>query len=303
MTYRWNEDGTDAELLEEGAEASYDVIDEEGVLTTVNWVFPSRQQCLTCHNANAGYVLGPEMRNLNKGIHYTKEAPLTNQLRTWQNLGVLEQDLELSVYNPLSALDDEHASNEEKVRSYLQSNCSFCHRPGGVETKFNAMLTTLLDSANLVGAATVGRQSMEESSVIAPGDILHSEMVRRIESVDGLRMPLLRRSVVDQEFVTTLESWILELGLVTSASHASSENQRYWIYPNPTSGHELSIQSKHPNHAHSFIINNLSGSEVQTFDQVTLEQLFTVRLDPGVYSIRITDGEEVFTLKRVKKRG
>lgn len=301
VTYRWNDEGTKAELLEEGAEAAYEVINEEGELTTVNWVFPSRQQCMTCHNANAGYVLGPNMRNLNKGIHYSEEAPLTNQLRTWQNLGIIEEGLELSLFDPLSSLDNAFSSNESKVRSYLQSNCSFCHQPGGVETNFNALFTSSLDSANIVGAVVVGRQSLEENAVISPGDIQHSEMVRRIESLDGLRMPPLGTSLIDQEFAAILKEWILELGNVTSTISEGPGNERYWIYPNPTSGNTLHIRTTQPNSKHTFSVFDLSGSAIQVFENVSIEHPFYLELGRGVYFIKITDGIETATLKWVKK--
>ncbi len=298
VTYRWNEDGTDAELLEEGAEASYEVINEAGELTTVNWVFPSRQQCLTCHNANAGYVLGPNMRNLNKGIHYTEETPLTNQLRTWQNLGIIEERLELSSYAPLSSLDNAFTSNEAKIRSYLQSNCSFCHRPGGVETNFNALFTSSLDSAQMVGVATVGRQSLEENAIIAPGDIQHSEMVRRIESLDGLRMPPLGTSLVDQKFAATLKEWILELDHVTSLHGV--KNQSYSLYPNPLQTNTFMVRAEKPEQKRNLTIYDLSGSVIQSFEGVSLDRSFTIPLDRGIYFIKISDGFEITTLKLVK---
>jgi uncharacterized repeat protein (TIGR03806 family) len=300
LTYRWNEDGSDAELLEAGAEATYEIIDQQGELTQVNWTFPSRQQCMTCHTANAGFVLGPNMHNLNRSLSYHEGEVPINQLRYWQNQSIFHETLQLSDYTPLNALDQDFVSNEVKVRSYLQTNCSFCHRPGGVETNFNALFSEPLDSTNLIGAATVGRQSEEGNSIIAPGDILHSEMVRRIESLEGIRMPPLGTRLVDQEFAATLKDWILELDQVTAAS-APQNVPPFSIYPNPVSEHTLHIRAKSPDKLYGFTIYTLSGALVHYEEQVSFKVPLNVPLERGVYFVRITDGNELTTMKLVKK--
>lgn len=59
LTYRWNDEGTDAFLLTNDEERDYEVFDDNGtVVDNRTWSFPSRTQCQTCHTNNAGFVLG-----------------------------------------------------------------------------------------------------------------------------------------------------------------------------------------------------------------------------------------------------
>lgn len=298
VTYKWNREGTDAELLDGSEAETYEILDEHGEEILVNWVFPSRQQCLTCHTANAGYVLGPTMQNLNRPHRYESESTETNQLRHWQNIGLLSQDLELADFRPLYELSNEYISNEEKVRSYLQANCSFCHRPGGVETEFDARITSHLEEANLVSSSVVGRQSLPDNSIIAPGDTTHSEMLRRIQSLDGLRMPPLGTGIVDQEFVSVLKEWILELDVVSSTDPLGKDD--FIIYPNPLLNHELNIRTGAPHDRYDISIFDLSGLLVKSFQQVSLDRTFIVPLSQGVYVVEISDGSTKTVLKLVK---
>ena len=53
-------DGSDAELLAEGLTEEIDLGDRK-----LTWTYPRRKDCLTCHTANAGFVLGVNTRQLN----------------------------------------------------------------------------------------------------------------------------------------------------------------------------------------------------------------------------------------------
>src|SRR5262249_10862011 len=58
VTYRWRPDGTDAELLPDGL--------TEKLGNGKTWPYPSRSDCLACHNPTAGFVLGVNTRQLNR---------------------------------------------------------------------------------------------------------------------------------------------------------------------------------------------------------------------------------------------
>ncbi|MGV2333756.1 MAG UNVERIFIED_CONTAM: hypothetical protein LVR18_06420 [Planctomycetaceae bacterium] len=51
-SYRWNEQGTDAELISrEGLDADFSLTDATtGVAKTQTWHYPSRAECMVCHS-------------------------------------------------------------------------------------------------------------------------------------------------------------------------------------------------------------------------------------------------------------
>jgi hypothetical protein len=64
-TYKWRADNSDADLLATNLTEPITVRTGSGVRTQL-WYYPSGQDCLTCHTANAGYVLGVKTRQLNR---------------------------------------------------------------------------------------------------------------------------------------------------------------------------------------------------------------------------------------------
>ncbi len=95
-SYIWNEDQTDATLVEpEGLDHTYEVRDEHTLsgVRQQTWHYPSRTECMVCHSRAANFVLGPSTSQMNKVHAYGKIAD--NQLRTLEHLGVFHiNDLE-----------------------------------------------------------------------------------------------------------------------------------------------------------------------------------------------------------------
>ena len=57
LTYRWNEEQTDATLVPEtGASQSFDIV-VDGTTQAQSWRFPSRAECAACHTREAGFSL------------------------------------------------------------------------------------------------------------------------------------------------------------------------------------------------------------------------------------------------------
>ncbi|MEM7512224.1 MAG: PQQ-dependent sugar dehydrogenase, partial [Bacteroidota bacterium] len=212
ITYKWNEAGTDATLLETGDSQAFTVIDKEGNPFNQIWDFPSRGQCITCHNTNAKSVLGLKTHQLNGDLTYPATGITDNQLRTWNSLGMFANGpLESTIPNlPKSVpIDDPNASLDLKVSSYLDANCSHCHRPGGVITSFDARFQSELDK--LIYAPTQSTASTEGSQIVIPGDALHSMLRIRDAAVEEGAMPPLARNIVDQVYIDTLTAWINSL--------------------------------------------------------------------------------------------
>lgn len=121
-SYRWNEAQTDAELLDSQVTATLD--------NGVQWTWPSRSQCLTCHTEVAGLSLGLEVGQLDDQLD-------TLVADGWLDPGPdgvsgLRQRMP-RLATPFAA-DGEtpSASTGHRARSYLHANCAGCHQPGGL---------------------------------------------------------------------------------------------------------------------------------------------------------------------------
>ncbi|WP_353567377.1 discoidin domain-containing protein [Haloferula sargassicola] len=213
MTYKWNEAGTDAELLAGGLSEAYEVVSAAGVTETRNWDYPSRGDCLLCHNPAAGQALGFRTAQLNRPHLYPSTGRTANQLATFNSLGMFDRTLtaeELADYIEARPLDDTTAPLEHRVRSYLDSNCSHCHRPGGQFEGFDARLGTPLQQQGLIDAVLRGNFDLgPDGRYIKPGDPSLSALHVRLAAVgDGNAMPPLAKNVVDDKAVTALNAWI-----------------------------------------------------------------------------------------------
>jgi uncharacterized repeat protein (TIGR03806 family) len=214
VTYRWNADQTDAELLSTGETEEIPIATAKDPRRQ-KWVYPSRNDCLVCHTANAGFVLGVKTRQLNGTFAYPAGAK-DNQLRTWNRLGLLEPSLkeaQIDRFDRIVAVTDKSARLEHRVRSYLDANCAQCHRPGGARGLFDARFDTPLESQNLVkGPVAAADLGVRDAALAAPGDpeksVLYLRMKRRDE---GLRMPPLASQLSDSDALAVLAAWIESL--------------------------------------------------------------------------------------------
>jgi uncharacterized repeat protein (TIGR03806 family) len=214
VTYRWLPDGSDAVLLFDGEDEELSVV-TPGVRQLQVWHYPGRTECLQCHNANAGGVLGPKTRQLNRDQFYPRTRAGANQLSVLNQLGALAPPLdesEIPAFLTMARSDDPVASLETRARSYLDSNCSHCHRPGGVRANFDARLTTPLSRQRLIGGTLNEPLGIPGEAVIVPGSLEQSVLYRRASSLDSLGMPPLAKNVVDATGVALLAEWILALG-------------------------------------------------------------------------------------------
>src|SRR6202012_212726 len=108
--------------------------------------FPGRQDCLTCHTPVSGGVLGVNTRQLNGDFKYPNGVT-DNQLRALNHIRVFDSALdenEIPQFEKLVSVTNISAPLELRARSYFDSNCAQCHRPGGVEAFFDARFETLL---------------------------------------------------------------------------------------------------------------------------------------------------------------
>lgn len=201
-SYRWRADGRDADLLATNALA--EVAD-----ATQSWYFPSPEDCRLCHNANAGFILGVNARQLNRDVA-NRFGKIENQLRVWSESGFLDRHLSAEDISGCARLTDtvSQSTIENAARSYLDVNCAFCHRPGGAVSNFDARFDTLLEQQNLIGGRVYLDQGIDGARVIAPNDPWRSILLLRMKNIDSVKMPPLAHEKVDSFGVRLLSDWI-----------------------------------------------------------------------------------------------
>jgi uncharacterized repeat protein (TIGR03806 family) len=212
VTYKWRPDNSDADLLATNLTEAIPIRTATGVRTQM-WYYPSRQDCLTCHTPNAGYVLGVKTRQLNRELFYPSGVT-DNELRTWSHLGLFDTNLDatdLQQLPKLARMDDTNRSLEDRARSYLDANCAQCHRPRGTVAYFDARFDTPLAKQELINGPVLIDQRIDHSRVIAPNDIWRSILYLRASSDEALKMPPLARNEVDQAGMKLLRQWIQSL--------------------------------------------------------------------------------------------
>jgi uncharacterized repeat protein (TIGR03806 family) len=210
VVYKWRPDGSDAELLSASATETIRVKSAAGEVHEQTWYYPSRQDCLTCHTAGAGGVLGVKTRQLNRSFTYPSGVA-DNELRTWNHLGLFApafKDDELHSFAALAAADDTTRSLQDRARSYLDANCAQCHRPGGTVANFDARYDTPVARQALIDGPVLIDQGIDRPRVISPHDVWRSIAYMRIDTIGDIRMPPLARETIDQEGVQLLGEWI-----------------------------------------------------------------------------------------------
>ncbi len=213
VTYRWNSAGTDANLLTTGQSENFSVTLQNGSTESRHWDYPSRADCMQCHTAAAGQALGVRTSPLNGNFRYDSTGRTANQLATFNALGMFDRTLtatELANFTESRAIGDSTAPLEHRVRSYLDTNCAHCHRPGGTVSFFDARLGTPLAAQGLVNGTIQGVFNLGTNGrYIKPGDTSLSAIHVRMAAVgNGTAMPPLAKNLVDQEAVALLQQYI-----------------------------------------------------------------------------------------------
>ena len=211
-TYKWRPDNSDADLLETNLTEDIPIRTATGVRTQ-QWYYPSPADCLTCHTANAGFVLGVKTRQLNRDFTYP-DGKTENELVAWKKLGMFDADFstaDVRNFSRLARADDPARSLEDRARSYLDANCAQCHRPGGTVASFDARYDTPLAEQNLVDGHVLIDQRIDGARVVAPNDVWRSILLMRVDTTEGYKMPPLARNTIDERGAKLLREWIQSL--------------------------------------------------------------------------------------------
>lgn len=214
LSYRWNEDGTDAELVQRGEQVAFQVEDMEtpGQSRTQHWQFFDRQACLSCHNPNAGFVLGWSLEQLNGAKWNDREG--TNVLTQLDRRGYLHEAIGESLLTQTEALvnpQDEQQTLDRRARSYLATNCSSCHREGGARANFYALYH---ETAKLEALSVKPLQAdfgLRDALLVAPGNPHQSVLYYRLAKLGQGRMPFLGAHDLDHESLELVHDWIAQM--------------------------------------------------------------------------------------------
>jgi uncharacterized repeat protein (TIGR03806 family) len=210
VVYKWRSDLSDADLLPGSLEEKVPIADAAGRTHEQTWYYPSRKDCSTCHTTLSGGVLGVKTRQMNHDFAYPSGVT-DNELRTWNHLGLFESGLDEGAIQSLPRLataQDTSRSLEERARSYLDANCSQCHRPGGTVAGFDARYDTPLERQALLNGPVLIDQGIDRPRIISPHDPWRSIAYMRVNTDGDIRMPPIDRRTIDQNGVALLRDWI-----------------------------------------------------------------------------------------------
>jgi mono/diheme cytochrome c family protein len=209
VSYRWNEEGTEATLVRSAGESiDFSILTPDG-LRTQRWEIPSRASCLTCHTREAGFALSLDTPQLNHPG--TLEGSTGNFLELLHASGYLDQaPIKVASLPRHVSPDEERYSLEARVRSYLDVNCAYCHQAGGIEPEswLGSLDLTMVQTRMINGVASGGITHSDDRMVV-PGSPVRSLILSRVAATNGYsRMPPLATHENDEVAIRLLTDWI-----------------------------------------------------------------------------------------------
>jgi glucose/arabinose dehydrogenase/mono/diheme cytochrome c family protein len=234
-TYVWSETGDEAFLQTERRELS--ATDRAG--EPFQYQVPSARDCAVCHTYEYP-VLGVNGLQLSG----SRSPSTADPIAAWSQRDLLlnpVSDAEAASLPALAALDDASASLEYRVRSFLHSNCSFCHYPTGMQRAvFDARITTPLNDARIIGERgqthALEIDGRNADFIVAPGEPENSAIYRRLRTIEReWSMPYLGRTVVHEQALAAVGNWIAGMAgstvdpePATGCNYAHAESNEGW---------------------------------------------------------------------------
>jgi uncharacterized repeat protein (TIGR03806 family) len=209
-TYRWNEEQTDAELVDEkGLDIPLRIKDSDK-LVEQNYRIPSRAECTLCHTNAHKFALGVATMQMNRDHAY--DGVIANQLATLEHIGIFSKPLPKSPEElpTLANYDDKSLPIEVRARSYLHSNCAHCHiKWGGGNAEFKLLATLPLKEMGIVNVPPAhGNFGIQDAKILVPGHPEKSILVHRMAMTGLGRMPHIGSRVVHESAVEVVREWI-----------------------------------------------------------------------------------------------
>jgi uncharacterized repeat protein (TIGR03806 family) len=275
-SYRWNEEGTEAFLLDGALQKSYTVDTPSGTIQHTHY-FPGRHECGQCHTRAAGFALGLRTGQLNRD----------GQIQAWRDAGLFVGDIPQDGSMDRLPAPDAFAPVSKRARAYLDVNCAHCHRPGHfTRAQLDLRYATDIADTGLFGPPTLGDFGIISAQLLTPGAAEQSVLYRRILTTGSQRMPPLATAVVDTQALTILSDWIVQIGQMTAVGTEDVSSQ----YVAPES---LSLDLPFPSPANgqiaiSFQLSATGLVRLELFDTIgqRVDLLLAQERPAGVYMMR-----------------
>ncbi|MCS7044841.1 MAG: PQQ-dependent sugar dehydrogenase, partial [Gemmataceae bacterium] len=211
-TYVWNDEQTDAELLDEKGADRELTIKVGNEFVKQNYRFPSRAECTLCHTNAHKFALGVATMQMNRDHDYG--GKIANQIDTLNHIGLFSNKVPPAATLPrLADYDDETLPIATRARSYLHSNCAHCHiKWGGGNAEFKLLATLPLKDMGIVNVPPQhGNFGIPDAKIVVPGHPEKSILLHRM-AITGLgRMPHIGSRVVHESAVRLVREWIKEM--------------------------------------------------------------------------------------------
>jgi len=207
FSYQWNSQQTDAVLVSENG-LTTDIVNSQGAHQS--WYFPSRNDCLECHNDTVGGSLGLETRQLDRSFEY----PIgfgANQVSTLEHIGMFDAPVVRQAPLTDYTRDTSPEDLDARARSYLHANCAICHRPDGNYSAIDLRIGVALDKMSVCNIdPNKGDLGVTGAKRLVPGMPNQSLLLLRMQAPDKMsgRMPQLATSVLDANGVDVISAWI-----------------------------------------------------------------------------------------------
>jgi hypothetical protein len=183
FSYRWQLDGLDATLQPDGEDTFAWPLSDG---TSHTHFYPSRTDCVRCHQSTQGPLLGVRGTQLARWFDYDGVIGEQPAILAMLRVGPASNAA------PLASPHDPSRSWELRTRGYMAANCAHCHNPSDVAVH-DLRWETPLAATNLCPDIT-------------PGDPAGSRVYQLVSSRPG--MPPLGTLAPDPLAVQILGTWI-----------------------------------------------------------------------------------------------
>lgn len=214
--YVWNDDQTEAIYKVTGGIKDVHYSDAGGQKHSIKYAIPNKNQCKSCHNQNDKFEpIGPKVKQLNNELVYA-DGTKENQLAHWQKMGYLEKFELNDSFSKLVSIEDSKSSVTEKARSYLDSNCGYCHNKKGPGSTSGLYLNyeekDPFHWGVLKSPVAAGIGAGSHKYAILPGHADQSIIPFRMNSTNpGIMMPEIGRVTIHKEGLEIINKWINEM--------------------------------------------------------------------------------------------
>jgi len=264
--YIWNDAQTDAQLApNEGRNRVLDLGSRK-----LTWRHASRAECTQCHNNRSANLLAFNPPQLN----------LDGQLDALVKDGWFKQALPkhppiADPYNPKADLD-------RRARTYLQLNCTHCHRRGGGGTAvFETRLELDLAKTQLVNhPPTQGTLGIQGAMVIRSGDPHRSTLYHRMARLGPGRMPRIGSNAVDVRGLQLMREWITAMPASGLEPVATAQTDTLKAFQSGKISALNTLMAK-PEHA-AFLADALENEDPEQLNIRAARSFATKTTDPNI---------------------